>query len=309
MKIKNNNKCHPVVSSGSKPYDPISLSKAAEKTTCKEEKRKYLKFGSTPNYGRGVATGYVFGCNLRCVFCWAHESRDEPEKKGELLSPQEAFANIYRIAKQKGLNKMRISDGEPTIGKQHLLGLLDSVERSDIKKYILETNGILLGYDTDYVKQLSQYKKLYVRVSLKAGTPKDFSNKTGAIPEAFDLPFVAIRKLREHGIGFGVAAMSADPRFMNPKERVLLMAKLADIDPAIVLNLEEEMTVLYPTAIKRLRAAGWINDNSYLPALVRIIPALKPYIQYSYPPVRSMKCPKISRKFTLKAIRELKHGI
>jgi uncharacterized Fe-S cluster-containing radical SAM superfamily protein len=312
MQSKNktpNKKYHNFLNTNIKPYDPIALSKAIEKATCKGEKRKYLKFGTTPNYGKAIGTGYVFGCNLRCVFCWAHDSRDNPQKKGEFLSPKEAFSKIYRIVTKKGLDQVRISDGEPTIGKQHLLGLLESVERSDINRYILESNGILLGHDTDYVKQLSQFKKLHVRISLKAGTPEDFSIKTGAIPEAFELPFIAIRKLREHRIKFGVASMSADPRFMVPEERILLIAKLANIDPALALNLEEEMTVLYPTAIKRLKSAGWISDDSYMPALLKIMPGLRPYIQISYPPIRCMKYPKISRKFTLKAIRELKHGI
>lgn len=313
MKTKKNdnlsNRVLPVVNSGLKQYDPIALSKATEKATCKGDRRKYLCFGSTPNYGKAIATGYVYGCNLRCIFCWAHDTRDKTEGKGELLSPKHAFDRIYQVVKKEGLDQMRISDGEPTIGKQHLLGLLELVERSDIRKFILETNGILFGYDNDYVKRLAKYKKVHIRVSIKAGTPEDFSRKTGAVPEAFEFPFQAIRKLREHGIKFGVAAMSADPRFMNPRERVLLIAKLADIDPSLVLNLEEEMTVLYPTAMKRLRAAGWINNDGYIPKLLKMIPALRSYIQVSYPPIRSMKYPKMSKKYTLKAIRELKHGI
>jgi len=41
--------------------------------------------------------------------------------------------------------------------------------------FILETNVILLGADRDYVKGLSRFKKVHIRVSLKAGTTEDFT--------------------------------------------------------------------------------------------------------------------------------------
>ena len=37
---------------------------------------------------------------------------------------------------------------------------------------MLETNGILLGVDPDYARQIARFKKVHTRVSLKAGTPE-----------------------------------------------------------------------------------------------------------------------------------------
>jgi uncharacterized Fe-S cluster-containing radical SAM superfamily protein len=293
------------------PYDPIKLAATTEKIVCKGENRKYFGFWITPqNYKVGVATGYTVGCCLKCVFCWASETRDDIEKSLGFYSPEEVFERLTDFVRQKRrLNRIRISDGEPTIGKQHLIKLIELTERSDITEFILETNGILLGYDSDYVKSLSQFKKLYVRLSLKAGTPEDFTRKTGAIPEAFELQFQALRNLIGYEINFGVAAMSADPRFMSPIERISLIAKLAEIDPALVLKLEEEMAVLFPTTKKRLLASGWNLDGPHLPVLLRKIPFLKRFVQFSYEPLRYVGRQKISLRYSVKAIRELFHGI
>jgi uncharacterized Fe-S cluster-containing radical SAM superfamily protein len=69
------------------------------------------------------------------------------------------------------------------------------VENSEFPLFILETNGILFGMDRDYVKRVSRFTKPHVRISLKAGTPEAFMRKTGAKPEAFEIPFQTIRNL------------------------------------------------------------------------------------------------------------------
>lgn len=292
---------------GFMPFDPVRLAKATELAVCRGNKRKYSRFGSTINYQTGISTGYTVGCCLRCVFCWSSKTRDSLIKTSRFYSPQEVFERLVAIAQKKHLDQIRISDAEPTIGRMHLLELLEMVERSTFRRFILETNGILFGIDRDYVQSLSKFHKVCVRVSLKAGTANDFTRKTGAIPEAFEWPFQAIRNLKAEGIPFWVAAVSADPRFMTPLERVSLIGKLVEIDPALVLNLEEEMIVLYPETRKRLEAAGWKLGGSRLSAMQKI-PGLRQFLQFSYWPISSLGRRKISRRYTIKAIRELFHG-
>jgi uncharacterized Fe-S cluster-containing radical SAM superfamily protein len=151
---------------------------------------------------------------------------------------------------------LRISGGEPTLGKEHLPALLAHAESSEFDLFILGTNGILLGADRDYVKDLSRFRKVHIRVSLKAGTLEDFTRKTGAKPEAFQIPFKAMENLLDSGVGFHVAAMSADPRIMDEKERESLILKLADIDSELALELEEEVVDPYRTTLARLEYAG-----------------------------------------------------
>jgi len=295
---------------GFRPFDPVDLAKATERAICKGNKRMYYRFGATHDYQTGIATGYTVGCSLRCIFCWSSKTRDCLMKASIFYSPQEVFDRLTDIAQKKRLNQVRISDAESTIGKMHLLELLELVERSTLRRFVVETNGILLGNDRDYVQSLSQFRRLYVRVSLKASTPNDFTRKTGAVPEAFELPFQAIRNLKSAGINFSVSAMSADPRFMTPLERVSLIGKLAEIDPALVLNLEEEMVILYPETLKRLEAIRW-DLNAGLTRRMRILkkmPGLKRFLQVAYRPISSLSHQKISRRFTIKAIRDLFHG-
>jgi uncharacterized Fe-S cluster-containing radical SAM superfamily protein len=179
------------VTPGFEPFDPVELARETEKIVCRGDERKYTSFYCTGVYG-GIATGYACGCCLRCVYCWIDFSREWPEKYGEFYSPAEAFKRLSTAARRVGVRKLRISGAEPTLGKEHLLGLLEYVERSEFDVFILETNGILFGVDRDYVRAISKFTKPHVRVSLKAGTPEAFTRKTGAKPEAFEIPFRAI---------------------------------------------------------------------------------------------------------------------
>ena len=238
------------------PFDAAKLIGHTERIVCSGNKRKYTDFYATGVYG-GIATGYTVGCCLRCVFCWVGLSREYPERYGKFYSPEEAFHELSRAAKRYRTEKLRISGAEPTLGKEHLLGLLEKVERSTFKLFILETNGIYFGIDEGYVEAVSKFKKVHIRVSLKAGTPEDFTRKTGARTEAFELPFQGIRNLAKYKASFHVVAMSADPRIMSPSERAELGDRLRSISPGLVRSLEEEVIDPYKTTLLRLNKAGY----------------------------------------------------
>lgn len=237
------------------PFDPLELAKQTEEIVCRGDRRKYTKFICTRMYG-GIATGYTCGCCLRCIFCWVHWCRDFPEKYGRFYSPSEAFQNLTRVARKARVFQLRLSGAEPTLGKAHLLGLLEKVEYSPFQLFILETNGILLGADTEYAREIARFKKVHTRVSIKAGTPEIFTQKTGAIADSFELPFQGIENLIKAGASFHIAAMSADSRIVDRHERQSLLDKLASIDPTLVDNLEEEEVSLYHNTLKRLKYAG-----------------------------------------------------
>ena len=251
---------------GFTPFDPLELAKQTEEIVCRGDNRKYTEFYCVGVYG-GIATGYAYGCCLRCVFCWVNWSRDFPEKYGVFRSPAEAFHRLSRAARKAQVDQLRISGAEPTLGKSHLLGVLERVESSPFRLLILETNGILIGADPDYAQQIACFRKVHTRVSLKAGTPEDFTKKTGAGPESFGLPFQGIENLIKAGASFHVAAMTADPRIVTKQERQSLLDRLASIDPALVRNLEEEVVNPYHTTLKRLQHAGieleWRDSGSW----------------------------------------------
>lgn len=239
---------------GFTPFDPLELAKQTERIVCDGNRRKYTKLSCPRMYG-GIATGYACGCCLRCIFCWVHWSRDFPEEHGHFKSPERVFAELSRIARRKKVDQLRISGAEPTLGKSHLLGVLELVERSPFRLFILETNGLLIGADSEYAREIAHFKKVHTRMALKAGTPDAFTRITGAKREFFELPFRGIENLLSAGASCHVAAMSADSRFMK-EERKSLFERLEVIHPALVRNLEEEIVTPYPAARERLRYVG-----------------------------------------------------
>ncbi|MFX0196808.1 MAG: hypothetical protein ACFFCW_11830, partial [Candidatus Hodarchaeota archaeon] len=204
---------------------------------------------------------------LRCFYCWANWSRDFPERFGEFYSPKKLANRLFNAAKEGitapgwesfrhlQVDKLRLSGCEPTLGKNHLLTVLRHVVNSKYPLFILETNGILLGYDRNYVKQLAEFKdKLYVRVSFKAATPEGFTQRTGAIGKYYELPFKALKSLIDEEIYTRAAAMT-DPIVMPEEERRTLINMLDEIDPSknYSTTLEEEQIDRYDTTIKRLK--------------------------------------------------------
>jgi len=240
------------ITKDSVPFDPLDLAKDTEKLCLKGSSRKYTNFYCTGVYG-GISTGYLVGCCLRCVFCWVSFSRDFPHKYGELFSPEEAFENLISNAKKARVKKLRVSGGEPTLGKEHLLRILDLVDDTNYF-FVLETNGILLGKEPEYVKALRKYRNIYVRVSLKAGTPEGFEKRTGARREFYELPYLAVKSLNKEGIYFRVASMS-DSRLMPKEERNEMIRKLKEV--GYKDYLEEEICDPYDTSVIRLRKAGF----------------------------------------------------
>jgi uncharacterized Fe-S cluster-containing radical SAM superfamily protein len=261
---------------GFKPFNPLKLAEETERIVTRMGpeglERKYTDFYSVPVY-KGIATGYAVGCCLRCIYCWSDWSRDFPEKFGEFYSPKQAAQNLFKAAEEgivysnywrkltPKINKLRLSGCEPTIGKPHLLSLLNIVESSKYSLFILETNGLLIGADKNYAKQLAEFKnKLYVRVSFKAATPEGFTQRTGAMGEYYELSFKALNYLLNEGIYARAAAMT-DPKIMPEEERKILIEKLEEIDPKANYKetLEEEVIDAYDTTIKRLKAYLDVN--------------------------------------------------
>lgn len=236
------------------PFNPIELYKKTEKIVCKDSNRKYTNFYCTGVYG-GISTGYTVGCCLRCVFCWVDWSRDFPYRYGKFYSPKQVYEKLLRNAKSRNVKKLRISGGEPTICKEHLLKLLNLATKNDYL-FILESNGIILGDDENYIKELSKYPndRLHIRISLKAGTKEGFQKRTGAIGDYYILPFLVIQNLLKSNINFNVACMS-DPRLMPVNERREMIKKLKEIGYS--RYLEEEICDPYNTTIVRLKAAGF----------------------------------------------------
>jgi cyclic pyranopterin phosphate synthase len=92
-------------------------------------------------------------CNFRCVYCMPKEvfGRDYPFlERSEILSFEE-IARVTRIFKSLGIEKVRLTGGEPLMRKdvEHLIEMLADVGGLD---FTLTTNGSLLGRKASALK-------------------------------------------------------------------------------------------------------------------------------------------------------------
>jgi uncharacterized Fe-S cluster-containing radical SAM superfamily protein len=232
--------------------DPLELAEKVEKVVSSGEKRKYYRFRPAPYYG-GIATADCVGCCLKCLFCWSWHIVIQPEEVGRFYSPEEVTRNLVSIARKKGVHQVRISGNEPTLHRSHLLAVLQLIPKEI--HFVLETNGILIGHDPSYAKNLSPFSNLYVRVSLKGACPDDFTRLTQAKPEGFGLQLKALENLIEEGVDCFPAVMSD---FSSREEIIRLRQRLKEIRPDFE-DFEEEELILYPFVVEHLQKAGLLE--------------------------------------------------
>lgn len=243
-------------------YDPISRTQQVKAIVCDGNLRKYHRFRPARFYG-GIATADCIGCCLHCIFCWSWRQISKPEKYGHLYSPAAVVNRLIAIARKKGFTQIRISGNEPTLCRAHLIKVLSLVPREF--RFILETNGILLGQEADYATELATFPNLHVRVSIKGASAKEFSRLTGAQPSAFALQLAALQNLAAAGISSHPAVMVS---FSSADRLKVLANKLAAISP-LYRDFEEEEVVLYGDTGKRLAKANLLNNKSQCPLPIK----------------------------------------
>lgn len=229
--------------------DPIVLAEKAREVVGSQDKRKYYRFRAAPYYG-GIATADCVGCYLRCLFCWSWHILVQPEKMGRFYSPNEVVQQLSAIARKKGFERIRISGNEPTLHRTHLLKVLELLPEG--YHFILETNGILIGHDSSYAKDLSRVPNLFVRVSLKGASSENFSQLTGAKPEGFDLQLKALENLVAEGVDCFPAVMA---NFSSEEEIRKLRERLKEIRHDFS-DFEEEDLILYPFVLEHIQKAN-----------------------------------------------------
>jgi len=182
-----------------------------------------------------------------------------PAEHGEFYSPEDVARRLTRIAEKKNLNQLRISGNEPTICRDHLIKVLELIDEKYL--FILETNGILIGQNEEYARDLSRFKNLHVRVSLKGTCNEEFSKLTGAIPEGFDLQLKALENLVRYGVKVHPACMISFSQSENIKA---LRKRLKTIHPAFE-DFEVEELILYPQVEERLKRLNISYYTAYRP--------------------------------------------
>ncbi|MEM1566611.1 MAG: radical SAM protein [Candidatus Bathyarchaeia archaeon] len=246
-------------------YNPVERHMAIEKLVTRQglegQERKYYRIRSARWYG-GIVTADCVGCGLVCRFCWVSDAvANRPANVGEFYTPKRVAESLISLARKCGLSLLRISGGEPTIGKEHLLAVLDNLKGKGYN-FILETNGIPIAHDEGYAESLARYDFIHVRVSLKGCSEKEFAMLTGAKPEGFKLQLEALQRLVDVGVSCHPSVMAS---FSTRKSLQALIDRLSQISPKLAEEIEIEELILYPHVVRKLQKYGLKYYTGYAP--------------------------------------------
>jgi uncharacterized Fe-S cluster-containing radical SAM superfamily protein len=246
-------------------YDPVERHRKIENLVVRKriggDLKKYYRFRHDRWYG-GIVTADCAGCGLTCKFCWVRsEAVLEGREGGKFLAPDQVVGNILNLVKEKKIRQVRISGGEPTVGREHLFQLLNALQNKHIR-FILETNGILIGEDETYAQELALYPFLHARVSLKGCTEEEFARLTGADPKGFQLQLAALGNLVKAGVSAHPAVMFS---FSGREAMDRLYNTIWKIDPRMHSEVEREEVILYPHVLEKLRRAKLEYYSGHFP--------------------------------------------
>ena len=128
------------------------------------------KFNREINYLRISLTDK---CNLRCIYCMPEEGMKLKQHKD--IMRYEQIVQIVKEASQLGINKIRLTGGEPLIKKDIELLIEKLAGIKEIKELCLTTNGILL---TQKAKILKQAGLTSINISLDTLQPEKYKEIT-----------------------------------------------------------------------------------------------------------------------------------
>ncbi|HTM90769.1 MAG TPA: GTP 3',8-cyclase MoaA [Flavisolibacter sp.] len=186
----------------------------------------YDNHGRLINYLRLAVTDR---CNLRCYYCMPHNGLDWLPKKA--LMSYEEMLRICSLLAKLGVEKIRITGGEPFVRKDLIVFLESLVNIEGIKEVSITTNGVLTA---QYIPQL---KKLAIQnINLSLDTLN--RNRFFAITRRDELPSVlnTFHKLLENDMNVKLNAVVMEGK---NTEDIIPLVKLTKNLPISVRFIEE----------------------------------------------------------------------
>lgn len=184
------------------------------------------------NHGRPITyvrLAVTDRCNLRCFYCMPAAGIPYVPRK-ELLTYEE-MQRLLRILAEMGINKLRITGGEPFVRK----GLLDFLYRvhdiPGIEHVHLTTNGVLT---TPFVPALKEMGLASVNLSLDTLNPEKFKEITRR--DEFDQVMACFEALMAHELPTKINAVVMDGK--NDGD-ILSLAAFTEHHPVEVRFIEE----------------------------------------------------------------------
>jgi len=148
------------------------------------------KFGRKITYLRLAVTDR---CNLRCQYCMPAQGIDIVDRT-ELLSYKEMY-RITRVLSELGVNKVRLTGGEPFVRKD-FVNFLESLSFNDkLKEINITTNGALIS---NHIDKLEAYKINAINLSLDSLQKEKFAKITRR--DVFDSVYDTFEKLEKSNL-------------------------------------------------------------------------------------------------------------
>lgn len=182
------------------------------------------RFGRVHDYLRISVTDR---CNLRCVYCMPEEGMEfEPD---ESIMSFDEIAAVVRVLARRGVNKLRLTGGEPLVRKnlEQLVAMLSAIP--GIEDIALTTNGIYLASRAERLRAAGVTR---VNISLDSLRPDRFA----LVTRGGDIRKVLASVEESVRVGF-------DPIKLN----VVLMKGINDdeIDDFLQMTRERRLTVRF----------------------------------------------------------------
>ena len=148
------------------------------------------------NYGRDInylRISLTENCNLKCIYCLPEDFISKKCDETKILS-EENVLSIVTAAKEMGINKIRLTGGEPLLRKD-IVSIVSGIKKAGIDEIYITTNGILLS---EKIKSLCEAGLSGINVSLDTLDEKQFEEITrgGKILKVLD----GIEKSCENGL-------------------------------------------------------------------------------------------------------------
>lgn len=168
-------------------------------------------------------------CNLRCFYCMPHEGI-EFLPKTHLLSYEEML-RMVRILAEEGVNKVRITGGEPFVRRGMMEFLEELTNVSGIEQVNITTNGVLTSALVPDLKRIGIHS---VNLSLDSLNRERFHEMT----RRDELPRVleTLEGLLEHGIKTKINTVVMAGK---NDDDIISLAELAKDKPVGVRFIEE----------------------------------------------------------------------
>ena len=105
------------------------------------------------SYGRDInylRISLTENCNLKCIYCLPEDFSPKQYDETNILSEKNVLS-IAEAAKEMGINKIRLTGGEPLLRKD-IVSIISGIKKIGIDEIYITTNGILLADKAEKLK-------------------------------------------------------------------------------------------------------------------------------------------------------------